>query len=135
ALERDFPEVAESQPELIAQHYTVAERPKQAIPFWLRAGERSRGRLAVLEAIAHFERGLEMARGLPEGADRSRQILALLLALGDARSMTSGRLVEAFATYREAAEIARSEGSTRDFARAALGVHETELWIGRPARE
>src|SRR5437667_10413569 len=53
ALERGFPEVAESQPELVAQHYAVAEMPEAAIPFWLRAGERSRGRSAVLEAIGH----------------------------------------------------------------------------------
>ena len=44
ALETGFPEVAESQPELIAQHYTAAEMPERAIPFWLRAGERSRAR-------------------------------------------------------------------------------------------
>jgi tetratricopeptide (TPR) repeat protein len=135
ALERGFPEVVESQPELIAQHYTAAEMPERAIPFWLRAGERSRWRSAILEAIGHFERALEMARGLPEGADRSRQVLALLLALGDARCLTSGRLVEAFATYREAAEMARADGSPTDFARAALGVHYAENWIGRPPRE
>jgi class 3 adenylate cyclase len=135
ALERGFPEVAESQPELIAQHYTAAETPERAIPFWQRAGERSRGRAAVLEAIGHFERGLEMARGLPEGADRSRQILALLLTLGDARRLTSGQLVEALATCKEAAELARTEGSPADLARAALGVQETEIWIGRPSGE
>jgi tetratricopeptide (TPR) repeat protein len=135
ALERGFPEVAESQPELVAQHYTVAEMPEAAIPFWLRAGERSRWRSAVLEAIGHFERGLEMARGLPNGADRSRQILALLLALAEAQRMTNGQLVEAFATCKEAAEIARAEGSAAEFVRAALGAHDAEAWIGRPPRE
>ena len=32
ALEKGFPEVADSQPELIAQHYTTAERPERAVP-------------------------------------------------------------------------------------------------------
>jgi hypothetical protein len=59
------PEAAEGQPEMIAQHYTAAEMPERAIPYWLRAGEHSRGRLAILEAIGHFERGLTMARALP----------------------------------------------------------------------
>ncbi|TMJ57921.1 MAG: guanylate cyclase [Alphaproteobacteria bacterium] len=135
ALESGFPEIAESQPELIAQHYTAAERPDRAIPFWLRAGERSRGRSAVLEAIGHFERGIEMARHLPEGAERSRQILALLLALGEARRLTSGQLVEALATCKEAAEIARAEGAPADLARAALAAHDAEIWIGRPPCE
>ena len=70
--------------------------PAQAIRFWLRAGERSRWRSAVLEAIGHFQRGLEMARGLPDGANQSRQILALLLALGDAQRRTNGQLVNAW---------------------------------------
>jgi class 3 adenylate cyclase/tetratricopeptide (TPR) repeat protein len=134
-LEREFLEVAESQPELLAQHYTTAEMPVRAIPYWLRAGERSRARSAVLEAIGHFERGLAMARDLPEGADRSRQILALLLALGDAQRLTSGQLVEALATCKEAAELARAEGAPADLARAALAVHDCENWIGQPSRE
>lgn len=135
ALERSFPDVVESQPELIAQHYTMAEMPERATPFWLQAGQRSRARSAVLEAIGHFERGLELARRLPESADRSRRILALLLALGDAQGLTSGRLAEACVTYQEAAEIARAEGSPADLAHAALGVGEAEIWIGRPTRE
>ncbi|MGC2203912.1 MAG: hypothetical protein WA633_27670, partial [Stellaceae bacterium] len=135
ALEKDFAEAVQSRPELVAQHYTAAEMPEAAIPFWLRAGERSRGRSAVLEAIGHFERGLEMARGLPESADRSRYTLALLLALGEAQRMTSGQLVEAFTTCKEAAEIARAEGASADFARAALAANDAENWIGRPSRE
>ena len=135
SLEREFLEVAERQPELLAQHYTVAEMPVRAIPYWLRAGERSRARSAVLEAIGYFERGLEMARGLPDGADRSRQILALLLALGDAQRFTSGQLVEALRTCREAAEIARTEGAPADFVRVALAAHDAENWLGQLTNE
>jgi class 3 adenylate cyclase/tetratricopeptide (TPR) repeat protein len=135
ALERGFSHVAESQPGLVAQHYTAAGMPERAIPFWLRAGGRSRERCAVLEAIGHFERGLEMSRGLPESPDRLRQILALLLALGDARRLTNTQLFEAFATYQEAAEVARAAGTPADLAQAALGAHDAENWIGRPTRE
>jgi hypothetical protein len=129
------PEAAEGQPEMIAQHYTVAEMPERAIPFWLRAGEHSRGRLALLEAIGHFERGLIMARALPASPQRSRWMLALLLALGDARQMTSGQLGDALATYIEAAAIARAEGAAADLAHAATGAHLTEAWIGTGRRE
>src|SRR4030095_220967 len=34
-----FPEFAETQPELLAQHYTEAGLIAQAIPYWQRAGE------------------------------------------------------------------------------------------------
>ena len=84
AGEADFPEIAESQPELIAQHYTAAAMPEQAIPYWVQGGRTGARAFGYLEPIAHFERGLELARGLPEGPDRSRQILNLLLLLGDA---------------------------------------------------
>jgi tetratricopeptide (TPR) repeat protein len=76
-----------------------------------------------------------MARGLPEGADRSSHILAVLLALGDARRLTNAQLPGARAVYREAAELAHAEGAPADLARAALGLLEAEIWSGRPARE
>jgi hypothetical protein len=38
-LEDRFREVAGTQPELVAHHYTEANCPAQAIAYWLRAGE------------------------------------------------------------------------------------------------
>src|SRR5262249_10034426 len=67
--------------------------------------------------------------------DRSRQILVLLLALGDAQRLTHAQLAEAVETYQEAAELAGAEGSPTDLARAALGLQETGIWIGRPAHD
>ena len=40
-LEEQFPEVAETQPELLAQHYTEASFSEQALPYWQRAGQRA----------------------------------------------------------------------------------------------
>jgi class 3 adenylate cyclase/tetratricopeptide (TPR) repeat protein len=129
-LEQSFPDIAENQPGLVAQHYTAAELPEQAIPYWLRAGDRAMARQAFHEPAAHFERGLELARALPEGRTRSRHILDLLLALGETQQLTSRQLVEALATFKEAAEIARTEGSPADLARAALGADNAEANIG-----
>ena len=50
-LETQFPEMVETQPELIAHHYTEAGLGAQAIPYWQRAGERALQRSANLEAI------------------------------------------------------------------------------------
>src|SRR5262249_36388595 len=41
ALEERFPETVDTQPELIAQHYTEAGRGAEAIPYWFRAGDRA----------------------------------------------------------------------------------------------
>src|SRR5262249_27179340 len=104
ALVREFPETAESQPNLVAQHYTSAALPEQAIPYWRRAGERASAGFAYREPVAHFEQGLQLARGLPESVERSRQILGLLLLLGETRAQFN-RIQEALQTFKDAAEL------------------------------
>src|ERR671936_2172136 len=39
ALETQFPEIVETQPELVAHHYTEAGRSESAITYWQRAGQ------------------------------------------------------------------------------------------------
>ncbi|MBV8398308.1 MAG: hypothetical protein JOZ17_06170, partial [Acetobacteraceae bacterium] len=129
ALEEQFPDTIETEPELLAQHYTAAAAPEQAIPYWVRAGKRALERLASLEPIGHFERGLALARNLPEGPTRSRKILELLLLLGEAR-FRSRQLREAIDTFKQAASLALEVGSPTDLARAALGAEYAELLTG-----
>jgi predicted ATPase len=38
ALESQFPETVEAQPELLAHHYTEAGLTEQAVPYWHHAG-------------------------------------------------------------------------------------------------
>jgi predicted ATPase len=40
-LAGQFPEIVETQPELVAHHYTEAVLPEQAIPYWQRAGQQA----------------------------------------------------------------------------------------------
>src|SRR5262249_13584546 len=49
-LEGRFAELVETQPELLAQHYTDAGLLAQAIPYWHRAGQRALQRSANQEA-------------------------------------------------------------------------------------
>ena len=79
-----LPETVESQPELLAHHYTEAGLREQAIPYWQRAGERAIQRSAYVEAISHFTRELEVLKTLPETPERAQQELTLQLALGPA---------------------------------------------------
>jgi class 3 adenylate cyclase len=48
AMEAHFPEIVETQPELLAQHYTAAGCPTQAVDYWQRAGHRASDRSAHL---------------------------------------------------------------------------------------
>src|SRR5207253_6045731 len=45
-LEVQFPEIAETQPELLAHHYTEADLNEQALSYWQRAGQRALQRSA-----------------------------------------------------------------------------------------
>jgi predicted ATPase len=53
-LAAQFPETAETQPELLAHHYTEAGLAAQAIPYWLRAGQGAIQHSANVEAISHL---------------------------------------------------------------------------------
>jgi predicted ATPase len=90
ALEERFPEVAEAQPELLAQHYTEAECCAQAILHWQRAGQRAVERSADSEAVSHFTKGLKLLQSLPPTPEHARQELALQLALGPPLRMIKG---------------------------------------------
>jgi predicted ATPase len=82
ALEAQLAETAETQPELLAHHYTEAGLGAQAIPYWQRAGQRAIERSANVEAISHFTKGLELLATLPDTPERTQQELTLQTALG-----------------------------------------------------
>ncbi len=79
-LEIHFPNVAETQPELLARHYTEALQFDRAFDYWLKAGEHARDRSANKEAIHHVAQGLKILESLPNGELRDRRELALRIA-------------------------------------------------------
>ena len=83
-LEDRFPEVASTQPELVAHHYTEANCPAQAIAYWLKAGVAAASKSANLEAIDQFRRGLALVEALPDPRERAERELDLQMALGPA---------------------------------------------------
>jgi predicted ATPase len=65
ALERQFAEIAESQPELLARHCTEAGLTEKAVSLWGKAGQRSLARSALAEAVAQLARALNQITLLP----------------------------------------------------------------------
>jgi predicted ATPase len=57
-LENQFPEIAQSQPELLAHHFTQAGMTEAAIEWRRIAGQRSLARAALLEGVEHLKRAL-----------------------------------------------------------------------------
>jgi predicted ATPase len=83
-LEARFPALVETQPELVAQHYTAAGCAEPAVHYWQRAGQHASDRSAHLEAVSHFTTGIELLKSLPETPEHTQQSLTLHLALGAA---------------------------------------------------
>lgn len=81
-LENQFVEITQTQPELLAYHYTEAKEPLQAIPIWLRAGQQASQKNATAEAITHLEKGIELLPHVKNEADRNNLELDFRLTLG-----------------------------------------------------
>jgi len=131
-LEAKFPETAETEPELVAHHYTEAGLGAEAIPYWYRAGKQALRRWANLEAIDHLKQGLELLGSSPsasEGSNRpfDSQRFSMLFVLGEAQT-EAGRFLEARETLLSAADVAKSLESAESLAKAALRLaHSTWL--------
>jgi predicted ATPase len=89
-LEKQFPEVVEAQPALIAHHSTEAELSEKAIGYWLKAGQQAVARSAMTEAVAQLQRGLELLKSVPDNSARQKQELDLRMTLGQALIATKG---------------------------------------------
>ncbi len=76
-LEAQFPQTAETQPELLGHHFTEAGLTEKAIGYWLKAGQRSRERSAFCEAIGHLTKGLALLDTLEESRDARRPGIAV----------------------------------------------------------
>ena len=77
-----FPELADTEPEVLARHHTAGESPAKAVPLWLKAGQRAWQRSAAQEAIAHLSAGLALVAKLDPGVERDSLELRLQSALG-----------------------------------------------------
>jgi class 3 adenylate cyclase/predicted ATPase len=130
ALERQFPEITDAQPHILAHHYTEANLRKEAIPYWQKAGEKAAQRSANAEAVSYFTTGLGLLESVPESPERSQQELTLRLALG-----TSLIAIKGFASpdvgkvYARARELCQRIGETPRVFPALWG-----LWVFYTAR-
>jgi class 3 adenylate cyclase/predicted ATPase/tRNA A-37 threonylcarbamoyl transferase component Bud32 len=115
----------ETPPELIAHHFTEAGLPEKAIPYWLKAGLRSRERSAEVEAIGHLTRGLGILATLPESAERDKAELELLSPLGTASIASRGYAApDVGPAFRRARELCERVGPPDQLFALMLGIWE-----------
>jgi len=125
-LEKRFPEMIASTPEVIAQQFEGAGRHEQAIRYWRQAGDRDLRRFAMKEAVAHFSNALRVVMSLGESTARAEQELATCLALALAQQIAGGPgSMESAGYYRRAEALSRQlSGHGREKFLATWG-----LWL------
>jgi TOMM system kinase/cyclase fusion protein len=104
-LESQFPETAETQPELLAHHYTEAGLTGQAVAYWYKGGQRASERSAHVEAIAHLRQGLALLQTIPQTQRLQREV-DMYTALGASLLATKGQAApEVGQTYSRARQL------------------------------
>ena len=112
-LEKSFADTMESQPELLAHHYTEAGLNEQAVGYWYQAGKRAAQRSAHVEAINHLTRGLEVLMTLPDTLERARQELDMQTTLGPVLMAVKGQSSpDTERAYVRARELCQQVGET-----------------------
>jgi hypothetical protein len=81
ALEDQFAEIAESQPELLAHHCTEAGHIEKAARLWGKAAQRSLARSALVEAVTQLTRALDQIASLPTTPPLRREQINLQVSL------------------------------------------------------
>ena len=134
ALEQEFPEVVQTQSEIVAYHYTQAGSYEKALHYWYEASKQSAARSAHNEAVGHLKQGLKQIPNIDDPMLRHKSELLLQTSLGK-----SLRAIEGWSTdsvkhaYTRALELCRQSGLdehtfpavfglwTWNFLRASLG--------------
>jgi class 3 adenylate cyclase/predicted ATPase len=107
-LKTEFPATVETEPEVLARHYSLAGMAEPAIESWRRAGALSVASSANVEAVNQFNSALALVETLPDGFARDRMELELRVASGGPLLMTKGHAApdvgQAYARARELCE-------------------------------
>jgi DNA-binding SARP family transcriptional activator len=107
----------------LACHFEAAGLAAKAADYLLLAGKRARQLVAGDEAVAHYRRGLELLKELPESAERAERELHLLIALGAALRITrSFTLSELGPLFAHACELSEQVGEAAELFEAIDGL-------------
>jgi class 3 adenylate cyclase/predicted ATPase len=89
-LQIEFPEIAESQPELLARHCSEAGLIEKAARLWSKAAERSLEHSAFVEAVGQATRALAWIPALPNTTELRQRQIQLQVSLAVAQMSTRG---------------------------------------------
>jgi class 3 adenylate cyclase/tetratricopeptide (TPR) repeat protein len=126
---------AESEPEAIAHHFTLAGLADEAIEWWGKAGDQALRRSAFREAIAHLGKAIDLADAAEAAKKRSDpewqgRRVKLQAEYGTAVAWLRGfGADETKAAFARARELAQAAGQISERAASYYGV-----WVGHLVR-
>jgi class 3 adenylate cyclase/tetratricopeptide (TPR) repeat protein len=133
-LETDFAELVSQAPEWLAHHQSQAGWLQAAIPWWRKAGVMAVGRVAMKEAIAHFQKGLTLIDQLPSSRERDRLELSIREPLNAAWTGLKGwAAAEVGQNANAILRLARSQDNPRSLLLAMWWVWTSTITQGRIA--
>jgi predicted ATPase len=111
ALQQEFPEIAQSQPEIVAYHYTQAKDHENAVHYWYEAGKQSSARSANNEAVDHLKQGLAQIPNIDDPMLRNKSELLLQTSLGNALRVIQGWSTDGVKrAYTRALQLCKESG-------------------------
>ncbi len=108
-IEQRLTTIKVTEPEVLAHHFTEGGLAEAAVPLWQAAGELASKRMALTEAIAHLNRGLDLIPTMPHSSQRDASELELRRLLGAAWLVFKGWWApEVWTSLHPALALARS---------------------------
>ncbi len=89
-LSDNYPQILESRPELIAQHFTEAMEIAKAVQLWSKAAQRSSADSAHSEAVTHYETALSLLEQFAPNTLGGPEEMLLRLGVGVGAAKTKG---------------------------------------------
>ena len=123
ALEQEFPEVVQTQPEIVAYHYTQARNYEKALHYWYEAGKQSAARSAHNEAIGHLKQGLNQIPNIDDPILRNKSELLLQISLGNSLRAIKGWSTDGVKhAYTRALQLCKESGLDELIVPAMFGL-------------
>lgn len=130
-LIEEFPQRVEERPELVARHLTRAERCEEAVAYWILAGEAAARRATHVEALAHYERGLQLLSHVPAGRAHDALELQIQMARGPLLVPIRGNGSESVhLAFTRALELSHALNATRERFPILVGLRSYFLSVG-----
>jgi tetratricopeptide (TPR) repeat protein len=131
ALRDQFPERAESEPEVIAYQFAQAGLSEAAVEWWNKAGDLALQRSANIEAIAHLEKALELSQELGDSPEQRLQRLRLQIIYGNAlRTVRGFAASETRAAFARAPDLAGTLDDVPERFSALHGLYSASFFLG-----